>query len=165
MKFLSYDQNHLKSPFRKGDKGDMGKDYTDTELEEWITKITTRFYEIAYQDPWLSEVFKVVPQEFITSQQIDFMLGLFGGPKRYSGRHAKDAHPHIFITEEMWQQREDILKRAMQEVSAPQEIAERWIKIDEAFKKSIVMKDPSECQRRFTTDDLIIVPNPCRKAA
>ena len=143
----------------------MSKTYTDFELEDWITKITTRFYEIAYQDAWLGEVFKVVPQEFITSQQIDFMVGLFGGPKRYSGRHAKDAHPHIFVTEEMWQQRENILKRAMQEVAAPADITEKWLKIDEAFKKSIIMKDPSECKPRFPNDDLIIVPNPCRKAA
>jgi truncated hemoglobin YjbI len=143
----------------------MSKNYTDTELEDRIYKITARFYELAYQDPWLGEVFKVVPQEFITSQQTDFMLGLFGGPKRYSGRHATDAHPHIFINEEMWQQREFILKRAMQELNAPQDISEKWLKMDEAFKKAIIMKDPSECKRRFPTDDLIIVPKPCRKAA
>lgn len=143
----------------------MTKTYTDTELEDWIHRITARFYEIVYQDHWFHDVFKVVPQEFITAQQTDFMVGLFGGPKRFSGRHAKDAHPHIFINEEMWQHREDLLKRAMNEVAAPQDICEKWIKIDEAFKKFIVMKDPSECQRRFASDDLIIVPKPCRKAA
>jgi len=94
------------------------------------------------------------------------MLGLLGGPKRFSGRNAKDAHPHIYIDEEMWQYREELLVKAMDKVALPEDLRERWLRIDEAFKRSIVMKDPSECKGRFATDEIIIVVNPhSRKAS
>lgn len=142
------------------------KKYSDNELEHWITLASKEFYELVYKDEWLSIVFKDVSKEFITAQQIDFMLGLFGGPKKYSGRNAKDAHPHIFITEAMWQHREALLKSAFQSVNMPSDLQIQWLKIDEAFKKSIVMKDPSECQKRTPTDELIIVyPPPMKKVA
>jgi truncated hemoglobin YjbI len=143
----------------------MDKNYSDSQLENWIYKTTHEFYELVYRDSWLRDVFRVVDQAFITSQQTDFMLGLLGGPKRFSGRNAKDAHPHIFVDEEMWQYREDLLLKAMEKTGLPQDLRERWLRIDEAFKRSIVMNDPSECKGRFATDELIIVPNPNIKKA
>lgn len=139
--------------------------YTDDQLTHWITLISKEFYELVYKDEWLYKVFESVSKDFITRQQIDFMVGLFGGPKQYSGRSPKDAHPHIFITEQMWQHRESLMRQAFKTVQCPQDLAEQWIKIDEAFKKSIVMKDPSECQKRTPSDELIIVYPPFKKAA
>lgn len=143
----------------------MDKPYSDSQLEDWIYKTTFEFYEIVYQDEWLKQVFSIVDQVFITSQQTDFMLGLLGGPKRFSGRNAKDAHPHLFINEEMWEHREALLVQAMDKVGLPDDLRERWLRIDEAFKRSIVMLDPSECKARFATDDIIIVPRPGGKRA
>jgi hemoglobin len=139
--------------------------YSDNELIRWVTLVTTEFYELVYKDDWLGEVFQSVPKEFITSQQIAFMVGLLGGPKNYSGRNAKDAHPHIFVTEEMWLVRESFLVASFEKLQFPDDLAQLWLKIDEAFKSSIVMNDPSECRKRFTTDELIIVPSPYRKSS
>lgn len=139
------------------------KKYSDVELEHWIGLASEEFYKLVYKDEWLSKVFEGIDQKFITNQQTDFMLGLFGGPKRYSGRNAKDAHPHIFITEQMWIHRESLLKNAFRFINMPSDLQLQWLKIDEAFKKSIVMKDPSECQKRTPTDDLIIVYPPDKK--
>jgi hemoglobin len=143
----------------------MSISYTDQELENWIFKTTHEFYELVYKDEWLKQVFQSIDQAFITSQQTDFMLGLLGGPKRFSGRNAKDAHPHIFINEEMWQHREDLLVTAMDRVGFPTDLREKWLRIDEAFKRSIVMTHPSECRARFTTDEIIIVAKPNAKKA
>lgn len=141
------------------------KNVSVEELEKWIRLVSTEFYEMAYEDEWLKDVFKIIKKEIITSQQIDFMLGAFGGPKRYSGRNPGDAHPHIFIDEDMWLVREDILVRAMDKVGCPQWIREKWIRIDNSFKRSIVMKGPDECKKRWNTDELVIVPKPFKKVA
>jgi truncated hemoglobin YjbI len=133
-------------------------------LRYWVTRITEEFYELVYADEWLKHVF-TIDQKFITGQQIDFMVGALGGEKKYSGRSPGDAHPHIYIDEEMWERRESLVKAAMQKVGSPEEINQRWLKIDHAFKRLIILKDVSEVQKRFYSDDLIIVPNPGRRGA
>jgi hemoglobin len=138
----------------------INHEMTFQEIENWLIKINQLFYEKVYQDSWLGLVFKNVPIEFITTQQVDFMLGSFGGPKRYSGRSPSDAHPHIFITEEMWDRRETILKSSFQELNAPLFIQEKWLRIDQAFKKSIILASPDLCTPRFGTDEIINIPNP-----
>jgi hemoglobin len=132
----------------------------DDELEAWLRKINKIFYDKIFSDNWLSQVFKGIDQEFIQNQQTDFILGAFGGPKRYSGRNPDQAHPHIFITEEMWQHREHLLKLTFAELSVPHFIEEKWLKIDNAFKARIVMKDESECKPRYAVDEFIIIPRP-----
>jgi hemoglobin len=133
-------------------------------LEYWVKRVTEEFYELVYADEWLKHVF-TVDQKVITSQQVDFMVGALGGEKRYGGKSPADAHPHIFITEEMWERRESLLNDAMTRVGAPLELRSRWFKIDLAFKKHIVMKDESECKKRFFSDELIVVSNPGKKVA
>lgn len=140
-------------------------DDKDDMNEHWIKLVTEEFYERVYKDEWLKLVFQSIPKEFITSQQIDFMVGAFGGEQRFSGRSPKDAHPHIFVTDEMWMRREELLREAMVAVNCPAEICEKWLKIDNAFKKFIIMKSPMDCQKRFGGDEIIIVPNPAKKAA
>jgi len=139
--------------------------YSDDELFRLINLATTEFYELVYKDFWFKEIFKVIDQKVITSQQTDFMVQAFGGPKRYGGRSVIDAHPHIFIDEEIWQKREELLKMAFDKVQTPADIREKWLKIDEAFKKALMKSSVSDCQKRYATDEIIFVPNPFKKAA
>ncbi len=133
------------------------------DLEQWVRKITEEFYELVYQDEWLKLVF-TIDQKIITAQQIDFMVGALGGEKRYGGKGPGEAHPHIFVDEEMWERRTELLLKAMTKVGAPEDITARWLKVDNAFKRHIVMKDPSECRKRYFSDEIIIVPNPRRRS-
>jgi len=96
--------------------------------------VNKAFYDRVFKDQWLGAIFKDVDQTHIENQQTDFMLGAFGGPKVYSGRNPIHAHVHIFVNEDIWQLREKFLKEAFVELNTPQEIREKWIKIDEAFK-------------------------------
>lgn len=138
---------------------------SESEIEDWVTRASKEFYELIYRDEWLKEVFKIVPQVFITSQQIDFMLQALTSIKRYNGRNPGDAHPHIFVNEDMWQLRESYLEKAFERVGVPLELRERWLKIDRAFKAKIVMSDPAQCRRRFTTDELVIVQDLRKRVA
>lgn len=139
--------------------------YSDQELYEMINKAVKVFYDKVYDDPWLKEVFKVIKQEIIENQQTDFMVAAFGGPKRYCGRSPKDAHLHIFSDEEMWVHRESLLEASLRETNLPEEFIQKWLKIDNAFKNVIVRNSPSECTKRFKTDEIIVVPNPFSKKA
>lgn len=133
-------------------------------LEYWVRRISEEFYNLVYSDEWLKSVFKI-DQKIITNQQIDFMVGALGGEKRYGGKSPGDAHPHIFINNEMWDRREFLLKQAMDKVGSPKNLNEKWLRIDMAFKRFIVMQEPSECKKRFFTDELIIVANPILDAS
>jgi hemoglobin len=130
-----------------------------------VYKVNKEFYDRIYKDTWMAKIFRNVAQEFITSQQTDFMVGALGGPKTYSGRSPGDAHPHIFVDEEMWQVREKYLKEAFAVVNFPADLAAKWLRIDEAFKAAIIKNDVSECQGRYRTDEIIYEPNPNRKKA
>lgn len=127
----------------------------DEELTLLVKAINKNFYDRVYADPWLKKMFEIVPQEVIESQQSDFMVGALGGPVLYCGRSPKDAHPHLYVTEEIWQRREEHLKAAFEELKVDTAIAERWIKIDEAFKKAIVKTSLDQCEKRFFTDEII----------
>jgi truncated hemoglobin YjbI len=129
-------------------------------LKKQIAKVNKAFYDGVYKDPWLSLVFQTVNQEHIESQQTDFMLGAYGGPQNYSGRNPVHAHPHIYVDEAMWQLREKYLKEAFLLAEFPEELRAKWIRIDEAFKNKIVKKSVSDCQKRFTMDEIINYPNP-----
>lgn len=128
-----------------------------------VYKVNEKFYELIYEDPWLKDVFKIVDQEIITRQQTDFIVGALGGEKRYCGRNPKDAHPHIYVDEEMWQLREKYLKQAFAYHHTDQGLQEKWLAIDEAFKKAILKNAPADCEKRYFTDELVIVPSPYHK--
>ncbi len=139
----------------------MKIEMTDEELYNWVFKIADTFYDLVYKDVWFKKIFRNIEQDSITAQQTDFMVQNMGGPKRFSGRDAKDAHPQIWIDENIWNYREDLLKKAFKEVNAPAEICELWLKIDNAFKLSIINKGGvEECVGRFKTDEIIYEPMP-----
>lgn len=139
----------------------MAKDLSDLELQDWVSKITTEFYELVYADPWFSKMFRNIKQEVITSQQTDFMVQALGGPKNYCGRVPKDAHPQVWVDEDIWQYREDLVKKAFENVKAPEELRERWLKIDQAFKSVIINKGGvEECYGRYKLEEIIYEPIP-----
>jgi len=141
----------------------MALSYDEKTLYDIVFNTNQAFYEHVYKDEWLKNVFSVIDQKIITSQQTDFIVGALGGPKRYCGRTPKDAHPHIYVDEEMWTLREKYLKMAFEEVKVPDDLRARWLAIDEAFKAVILKKDISECSKRYQMDNIIYFPG--KKAA
>jgi hemoglobin len=129
----------------------------EIELRNWVSKLNKVFYDKIYADPWLKKMFFMIDQRLIEAQQTDFMVGALGGPKNYSGRSPKDAHPHLYITEEIWLRREVHLKEAFAETQFPADLAEKWLRIDESFKRAIVKTSIDECQKRFYTDEVISI--------
>ncbi len=120
-----------------------------------IEDINKIFYEKVYDDPWLALYFQVVEKEKIIQQQTDFMTGALGGENRFAGRKPSKAHPHMYITDELYDLRKSLLIEALEEVGASQELAEAWLRIDEVFRKTIVKKSLSECTGRYRMDPIL----------
>jgi truncated hemoglobin YjbI len=126
----------------------------------YLQKVAKRFYDKLYAHPWLKNYFKNTRQEIIESQQVDFMTGALGGPRVYSGRMPADAHPHMMITPELFDVREQLLIETLKEESAPPELIDRWMKIEHAFKRQIIKASPDQCKKRWATDEILDFPNP-----
>ena len=127
-------------------------------LQFKISRVNRAFYNRVFDDPWLGRMFQGVRREHLENQQTDFMLGALGGPKRYYGKSPGDAHPHIFVNEEIWKAREKYLQEAMAETGFPAEYGDRWLKIDAAFKPAIMKESVADCTKRFIADDIVYFP-------
>ena len=76
------------------------------------------------------------------------------------GRFPVPAHEHMYITEELFELRNSLLIESLRETHTAPEVIEAWLKIDNAFKKRIVKNSPSECKKRYFTDEILDYENP-----
>ncbi len=125
-----------------------------------IEKVHRIFYDKLLSHPWLKEFFKGVPRPHLESQQNEFMSGLFGGPQIYGGRPPHTAHIHMFITEEIFLIRHELLAQSLTEAKIQPDLRERWLKHDMGMKRALVKKDVSECEGRYRTEPIIVVEKP-----
>jgi hypothetical protein len=88
------------------------------------------------------------------------MAQAMGGPQMYCGAFPIPAHKHMNITNELFDLRHGMLKDSLQEAGVPQELAEKWLKIDVSFRTGIVKKSVDDCQKRFMTDDILDYSKP-----
>ncbi len=125
-----------------------------------IEKVSSVFYDKVYEDPWLRLYFEEIPQEHIERQQVAFMQAALGGPNLYCGQTPPAAHKHMYISEELFKQRQILLDEAFKECHASPLLIEKWLRIDDAFFQRIVKSSPEECERRYKTDKILNFPNP-----
>lgn len=88
------------------------------------------------------------------------MVSNMGGGKIYSGGMPRNVHRHMYINEELFDLRTEILKESILACGVPGALAERWIRIDGAFKHSLVKKSIDDCEKRFFTDEILNFPKP-----
>ena len=132
-----------------------------------VKRVHKIFYDKIYADPWMSQFFQGVDQTHIENQQSDFMVSAMGGPENYSGAFPIPAHQHMNITDELFQYRHTLLKESLTEAKVPTELAEKWLKIDGAFRTGIVKKSVFDCKGRYNTDPILNFQKPAnhKKAA
>ena len=75
------------------------------------------------------------------------------------------AHAHIFINEELFIARHEILRQSLLEAHiAPTEM-EEWLKIDLAFKRVLEKASPADCKKRYVDEEIVVIPNPSGRKA
>lgn len=113
--------------------------------EEKVTAVHCRFYDIMFDHLWLGQFFYGKSKEALISKQTRFMVAAFNGPNHYSGDTPAFVHMHMFITDEIADLREQILKQCILVEGLSEDIADRWLKVDQSFRAGIVKKSIDEC--------------------
>ena len=126
-----------------------------------LEKVHKIFYDKIYIHPWLKQFFAGHNQEAIEGRQTSFMGEKMGGPK-YVGKPLKQVHENMYITQELFELRHDILKESLTEAGVSDDAATRWLKIDDAFMKQITKTSVESFYRdfHFTFKQRIIIPKP-----
>ena len=124
-----------------------------------LQKVHKVFYDKVYAHPWLGKFFIGHDQESIENRQTSFMALKMGGDVTYMGKEPRMAHRAMYITEELFDLRTELLRESLEEVGISEELVKRWIKLDNAFKHQIV-KDSIESFYKMTWkyEKRVIVP-------
>lgn len=123
-----------------------------------LERVHAAFYNKIFTHPRFRAFFANVEQAHQESQQTDFMAMEMGGPAKYGGRLPDGAHQHMFITEEQFDLRHQILSDTLKECLVPEELRERWLRADYKFKGKIVKKSFDDCKKRYNTDTILYTP-------
>jgi hemoglobin-like flavoprotein len=127
---------------------------------ERITPVHRRFYDWIFDDAWLGPFFYGKDKETLIRKQTEFMMSCFGGPNNFTGETPAIAHMHMFIDDEIFNLRQFHLHRCILEEGFSEEIAQRWIRVDESFRQAMVRSKPSECVMRCVGQMPIMVKKP-----
>lgn len=124
-----------------------------------LQRVHRIFYDKLYAHPWLKHFFAGHNQQAIEDRQSAFMATKMGGKVNYWGKQPRMAHRHMYITEELFNLRHELLRRSLDEAGIARPLAQRWLRIDAAFKHQIV-KESIESFYRVTWnyEKRIIVP-------
>ncbi len=141
------------------------KKYAEFGGRAMLEKVSKIFYDKIYEDAWLQQYFSGVAQDHIERQQVDFMQGVCGGEKVFCGRLPVSAHTHIYITDELFDFRKEVLLASLVEAGANQALRELWLKIDDSFRAKLIKKSVDECFGRYKMEPIISIAPPRKKAA
>ena len=97
---------------------------------ETFEKVHRTFYNYLFAHPWFKHYFVEHPQAVFERQQTMFMAGLMGGPNRYAGLTPRVAHQNIFITEELFELRSEILGKSISDAGISDELRDEWLAAD-----------------------------------
>ncbi|MCX7098560.1 MAG: globin domain-containing protein [Methylococcales bacterium] len=113
--------------------------------KDGILRVHQRFYAVIFKDPWLGKFFWGKHEDVLAEKQSQFMVAAFGGENMYRGDTPAFVHMHMFITDEMSDLRQAMLKQAILDEGFSESVAERWLKVDDSFRSSIVKQSIDEC--------------------
>lgn len=127
---------------------------------ETLKRVHKIFYDKVYEHAWLKQFFEGHSQQLIEDQQTDFMALKMGGPKDYCGKEPRYAHLQMYITDEIFEVRHELLRESLVEAGVHPELIERWLRIDAAFRRQVVKPSLEAFHAEYTFKKRIIVPKP-----
>lgn len=93
------------------------------------------------------------------------MTAAFNGPNNYSGDTPAFVHMHMFITDEMADIRETLLRKAILAEGLSATIADRWLAVDQSFRRAIVKKSVDECVLKCAGQMPVVAEKPTNYTA
>lgn len=119
--------------------------YEEIGGETVIYKVHQHLYDALFDEPWLEKFFYGKDKDTLIEKQTQFMTAALNGPNNYRGDTPAFVHMHMFITDEMADVRETLLKNAIYEQGLSESVCERWLKVDRSFRPAIVKNSVDEC--------------------
>lgn len=113
-----------------------------------LQKVHKIFYDKIYVHPWLKQFFEGFDQQAIEDKQTSFMGEKFGGPV-YNGKPLKQVHENMFIPQELADIRHEILRKSLDEAKVPQDLIERWLRVDKAFMQQVIKESIASFYRDY----------------
>lgn len=133
---------------------------SDIGGESVVVKVHQHFYDIMFDHPWLGQFFFGKSKEALILKQTKFMVGAFGGTNDHTFDTPAFIHMHMFITDEIADLRQEILKQSILSQGLSSDIAKRWLKVDDSFRESIVKKSVEECIMKCVGQVPIVAKKP-----
>ena len=112
---------------------------------ERVNQVHQRFYDVMFEHPWLEGFFYGKSKSSLIMKQTQFMVGAFGGENLYKGDTPAFAHMHMFITADMLDERQKVLRQAILDEGLSIDIADIWLQIDDSFRNGIIKKTVDDC--------------------
>lgn len=125
-----------------------------------VERVHQRFYDTIFADDWLGGFFATKSQQSLVLKQTRFMVAAFGGPDEYHWESPALAHMHMMVTDEQADIREILLRNAIRAEGLSQDIEDRWLATDQAFRPAIVKQSESECVMRCPGQMPVVVRKP-----
>ena len=127
---------------------------------ETLERVHRRFYREIFDDDWLGRFFWGKDLESLVKKQTDFMHACLGGPNNYRGETPAIAHMHMFITDEIFDLRQAMLRRAVKAEGLPAEVVDAWLQADAVFRPAIVKQSVDECVMRCIGQIPVVAKKP-----
>ena len=109
---------------------------------ELLRRILGDFYGRAFEDPRLGPFFEGLTKDWVAQKQYNFMRAKLTGDKSFFGNRPRKAHHWMVISHELFDHREAVMEACLRDAGLPERLIDRWLGIDEVFRKQIVKDAP-----------------------
>lgn len=134
--------------------------YEDVGGQAVVERVHKRFYDTIFADEWLGGFFAAKSKESLVLKQTRFMVAAFGGPDEYIWESPAMVHMHMMVTGEQADIREVLLRNAIRAEGLPQDVEDRWLATDQAFRPAVVKQSVDECVMRCPGQVAVVVRRP-----
>ncbi len=100
------------------------------------------FYDMVFADPRLSPFFSGVTKERVIGKQFSFMEKLMTGQKVYFGDNPRNSHHWMVISENLFDYRESLMRKALQSHGVIESQIERWMRLEGFYRGDIIKSRP-----------------------
>lgn len=131
--------------FRRRPMGDLAPDpelWAALEAGERLRTILDAFYARAFADPLLGPFFEGLTPDWVAQKQYNFLQATITGDKSFFGNRPRRAHHWMVISDELFDHREALMEACLREAGLPEHLIDRWLGLEEVFRKQIVKAAP-----------------------
>lgn len=148
-RFITHYEQHLRSQAASASASratDVRPDpayYEAIGGDDAVKRILTRFYDRVFVDPVLAPHFEKSDKATLIGKQFGFMKRCFTGDRTaYMGQRPRNAHHWMVISDAEFDHREDLMRHSLLEEGLTDAQAQRWIAVEEVFRRQIVKDAP-----------------------